>query len=91
MTDDDKSNVITLRDGPTVDDIPGMLEHLAKHIRTGDIETDGTVIVIIPTPPANDDWPEVFIYGEHPGDAAIIGHIAVTVTALSMHICKRQT
>lgn len=88
---DKPENVITLHDGPLVSDIPGMLEHLAKHIRTGDIETDGTVIVIIPTPPANDDWPEVFVYGEHPGDAAIIGHIAVTVTALSMHICKRQT
>jgi hypothetical protein len=87
---DEQSNVITLRDGPTVNDIPGMLEHLARGIRSGDVGTHGTAIVILPAPPGGDAWPEVFIYGEHPGDAAIIGHIAITVTALSMHICERQ-
>jgi hypothetical protein len=85
----EKGNVITLHDGPPLNDIPAQLRYLADHIEAGTHEHGGTVYVVIPEPPG-EDWPDFFIYGDHPGDATVIGHLAITLQMLTAHKLNRE-
>lgn len=86
MTDE---KIVPLRVGPSINDIPGMLRQMADGIENGDVRTNGTVYLIIPDPP-EEEWPDFFVYGEHPGDAAIVGHMTITVHMLAAHHLERH-
>lgn len=86
---DEKGKVIPLREGPALDDIPGLLRQLADGLDNGSFGREvGSVIVIIPN---GDDWPEIFCYGEMIGTTEAVGHVETAKTWLIHNIATRQS
>ncbi len=56
--------VVSLRDGPLLNDIPGMLRRTADRIESGDVAEADVALLIIPQP---GDWPRVFGFGDTTG------------------------
>lgn len=67
MTDD---NVVALRPGPPINDIPGMLRQMADRFEAGDMTAEGVLFIV----PRDGDWPQIFGWGSHLSD---YGNIAV--------------
>lgn len=63
-------NVLPIRQGPLIDDIPGQLRQMADKIERGDVAADAALFII----PRENDWPDIFGWGCHLGD---YGNIAV--------------
>lgn len=60
-----------LRGGrPLISDIPNMMRMLADRIESGDVPAEYALCII----PRDGDFPDLFGWGEHPGD---LGNIAI--------------
>lgn len=59
-------NVVELRPGPTLRDIPGMLRSLADAVEAGEHGDVGSALVLIPR---EDDYPLAFGFGEQGGES----------------------
>lgn len=63
-------DVLPLRDGPLVTDIPGQLRQMADMIEDGEVEAASALFIIA----RNGDWPAIYGWGDHLGDH---GNIAI--------------
>lgn len=82
MTD----NVVKLRDGPLISDIPGMLRQLADAFERGDETAEGILVIV----PVEGDWPDIHGYGEHLSDYVNIAVLDLAKTWLSLYATERS-
>lgn len=82
MSDD---NVLHLRPGPPINDIPGMLRQLADQFETGEYTAEGILVIL----PRDGDWPAIFGYGEHLTDYGNIAVLEMAKTWMTNHLTAR--
>lgn len=81
-----EDNVVTLRPGPKLSDIPGMLRQLADKFEAGEETAEGLLVII----PQDGDWPAICGYGEHLGDYANIALLDLAKTFLIHNLTARE-
>ena len=62
--------IVPLREGPKLNDLPAVMREVAGQIERGEIPATSALFVV----PVEHDWPIVFGWGEHLSD---YGNIAV--------------
>lgn len=70
-----RDEVRALRNGrPPLSDIPAMMRQMADWIEKGEIEIDPIHAGVLFIIPRNNDWPDIYGWGDHLGDH---GNIAI--------------
>lgn len=92
MSIPDDPKVAKLRHGAArLDDIPAMLRQMAVMIERGEHVGDSAIFILVNESAEEEDWPEIFGWGEALGDYQMIGLLDMCKTWFVVNKTKRFT
>lgn len=92
MSTPDDPKVTPLRPGkPLLSDIPGQLRNMASLIESGEYKGNAGIFILVDQEREQEDWPEIFGWGEALGDYQMVGILEIVKTWFVINKTKRFT